>query len=396
MFLLIVSALAAGNQARFDGGSDYIDLGDSLDPGSSFTVEMWVNLDTTGTNGYDSFLEVVDLTNAQNTFYVGWVGSRWQVEFNDPNGTEGGSCSDGTEVICASDTMSTGTDYHVAVSVDGTDVTLFIDGVEADTLTLASAVSWGSEQWVLGADTDNGTNWSSDSFDGVMDEVRIWDVARDEDDLACTLDWALTGDEVGLYGLWHMDDATSSTTAVDDGPNALDGTVGGDTDFEASGFGLTEATANAYDITCFDYDQDGYSQDDGDCDESDATINPGATEVYYDGVDQNCDSLSDYDADQDGYDSDAYGGTDCDDTDAAINPGETDTPLNGIDDDCDGYDSGEDTDGDGLSDEDEVEIHGTDPDDSDSDDDGLSDGDEVNTTSTDPLDDDSEIGRAHV
>jgi len=49
-----------------------------------------------------------------------------------------------------------------------------------------------------------------------------------------------------------------------------------------------------------------------------------------------------------------------------------------------------DTDSDGLSDWDEVNVYGTDPDDDDSDDDGLNDGDEVNTHSTDPLDDDTD------
>ena len=37
---------------------------------------------------------------------------------------------------------------------------------------------------------------------------------------------------------------------------------------------------------------------------------PVETEVRYDGVDADCDGLSDYDADLDGYDSDAYGGAD--------------------------------------------------------------------------------------
>lgn len=49
-----------------------------------------------------------------------------------------------------------------------------------------------------------------------------------------------------------------------------------------------------------------------------------------------------------------------------------------------------DTDDDGLSDGDEVNVHGTDPLDADSDDDGLNDGDEVNVYGTDPLDPDTD------
>jgi hypothetical protein len=84
-----------------------------------------------------------------------------------------------------------------------------------------------------------------------------------------------------------------------------------------------------------DNDGDGYTEDDNDCDDDDSTVNPGATEVYYDGVDQNCDGASDYDADEDGDDSDAYGGTDCDDNDAAQYLG-ADEYCNSEDDDCDG------------------------------------------------------------
>ncbi len=49
-----------------------------------------------------------------------------------------------------------------------------------------------------------------------------------------------------------------------------------------------------------------------------------------------------------------------------------------------------DSDGDGLTDEEEIGTHGTDPADADSDDDGLTDGEEVNEHGTEPLDADSD------
>ena len=71
----------------------------------------------------------------------------------------------------------------------------------------------------------------------------------------------------------------------------------------------------------------------GDMDD-DGTVYPGALEVPYDGVDQDCDGVDLLDADGDGYDSDAHGGDDCDDGDPAVHPGAMEV-CNGLDDDCD-------------------------------------------------------------
>ena len=95
-----------------------------------------------------------------------------------------------------------------------------------------------------------------------------------------------------------------------------------------------------YLLNACDADGDGYDattcSGGTDCDDSDASINPGASEICYDGVDQNCDLWSDYDCDLDGYDASAWGGTDCSDADASINPGMADTCYDGVDQNCDG------------------------------------------------------------
>jgi large repetitive protein len=101
---------------------------------------------------------------------------------------------------------------------------------------------------------------------------------------------------------------------------------------------------------------EGFVADDQDCDDGEAAVNPGASEVC-DGVDNNCDGEVDegldlqtwyFDGDGDGYGLDTVSteacarpedytsaGGDCDDRDPAINPDARDD-CDGVDNDCDG------------------------------------------------------------
>ena len=120
-----------------------------------------------------------------------------------------------------------------------------------------------------------------------------------------------------------------------------------------------------------DTDGDGYTQSEGDCDDSDPNRNPGESEICNDEIDNNCNGAIDCsessctsdpacfetsiyyrDLDNDGYGNpyesiDAssqppgyvLNSEDCDDSDSAINPGAEEVCGNGIDEDCDGVDS---------------------------------------------------------
>ena len=147
-------------------------------------------------------------------------------------------------------------------------------------------------------------------------------------------------DSVRLQHIWEWYECAGFTldpTTLDASSNDYPGAwcVGSSTYGPYSNIG-TPGAAN--DSCPADADGDGYTTL-TDCDDGDASVYPGAPDAYYDGVDSDCAGDSDYDADGDGYDSDAYGGTDCDDTTRRIRPDALDVPDDGVDGDCDGIDT---------------------------------------------------------
>jgi hypothetical protein len=172
---------------------------------------------------------------------------------------------------------------------------------------------------------------------------------------------------------------------IDDEDTDVTGTSTWYIDHDGDGFGSVDYTESACEAPS------GWVDDDTDCNDIDADVNPDATEICNE-VDDDCDGdIDDADADLTepttwyaDADADGYGdpddssvsceapsgtsedGTDCDDADADVNPGAPEI-CNEVDDDCDGdIDSDDsdiagastwyiDDDGDGYGSEDETE-----------------------------------------
>ena len=93
-------------------------------------------------------------------------------------------------------------------------------------------------------------------------------------------------------------------------------------------------------LTDIDHDGDGYTTNQGDCDDENPAVHPGATETPYDGADQDCDGGDLVDVDGDGANGSLAGGDDCDDEDPTLGSKALDQDCDGVltADDCDDHD----------------------------------------------------------
>ncbi len=258
------------------------------------------------------------------------------------------------------------------------------------------------EDATVNPDASELCNGVDDDCDGIVDEgdatdASTWYIDYDGDGYGSEAYTADACSQPSGYVADNTDcddyDASAypgGTEVCDGADNDCDGTVDEDdavdvgswyADSDGDGFGDVGASVASCEAPS------GYVDDATDCDDDDAGAYPVAEETPYDGIDQDCDGEDLCDVDDDGFEALECHGTDCDDEDDTVWPGAPELD-DGIDNDCNGLTEDDDTDGDGLTDEDEL-LAGTDPEDPDSDDDGVPDGAEV-TDASDPEDTDGD------
>src|SRR5229473_2674367 len=159
---LAQSGPVAGYAFSFNGSTGYVSVPDSnsLHIGATGTMEAWVNLSATS-----RWHGIIAKGNANSN-----ATTNYSIEINSGDGVECGVGNGSTATIVDSTaTLTAGTFYHVACTWDGTNVTIYINGVKdqfrAQGLTPASNTS----PLYIGQFGGN-----VDRTSGVIDEVRIY------------------------------------------------------------------------------------------------------------------------------------------------------------------------------------------------------------------------------
>ena len=99
--------------------------------------------------------------------------------------------------------------HHIAVTRQGTTITMYIDGVSVATYndTFVRNLSKPDNIGRLGT----GILSISSHYEGSMDEVRIWHVARSQTDIQNNMFNEIAASSVGLYNYYKMNEASGTT-----------------------------------------------------------------------------------------------------------------------------------------------------------------------------------------
>jgi hypothetical protein len=128
----------------------------------------------------------------------------------------------GTTVTAAGGSITLGEWVHIAGTYDGTTVRVFVNGQPEGSILKPDHASLDLADTKVCVWPGGGT-----FFQGAVDELRVWDHVRTDQEIADHYTESLSGQEPGLVAYYQFDEP-SGQTIVDGSPNGRDGTLGAD------------------------------------------------------------------------------------------------------------------------------------------------------------------------
>ncbi|KPA13717.1 hypothetical protein MHK_006076, partial [Candidatus Magnetomorum sp. HK-1] len=187
--LTVPSYAGAGNALRFDGIDDYITLNQVPTTGNGpFTIEAWIKTNNSGRR--KQIINYGSLT-ANKGVWV-FINENNQIEV-DLSTTIGPS---------STKTVTDGLWHHIAVVHDSSNFQIYVDGIPDGNATLALPDIQAGEAKIGYPLPSNGAEWI---YDGEMDEIKIWNIARSQSQIQSTINEKLEGNESGLVAYYPFD-----------------------------------------------------------------------------------------------------------------------------------------------------------------------------------------------
>lgn len=101
-----------------------------------------------------------------------------------------------------------GTWYHVAVTWDTSERNIYINGTLENTNSVDATLAAGAATMLIGKAVG-----SAEYYDGLIDDIRIWNTKRTGVQILANMYNDLVGDETGLLSLWKLDNALTDSTS---------------------------------------------------------------------------------------------------------------------------------------------------------------------------------------
>ena len=168
---------------------------------SAFTWEAWVFLTKTNWPYYEEWATIF----AKDQFTGEW----WFPLYTD--GTFEVRFANQQFVLSRSSATAVQprTWQHVAVTWDGTNVCCYVNGTLKQTQPYsAPAMTDSATPLLIGRDSQQRYH-----FTGLLDELRLWNVARSQAEIRADMGKTLAGTEAGLVGYWPLDEGAGNTAA---------------------------------------------------------------------------------------------------------------------------------------------------------------------------------------
>lgn len=194
-----------------------------LEP-QQFTVDVRIRPDGPGFQGSDSFgcHLVTKFVEGAGEIFASAYAIRWSPTTGRVNLAIAHQFDGAGIVLYSNSIVAVGSTARVTVTFDGATAKLYIDGVlDAEAATSFSSIFYAASDLRFGA--GNGPSGFARRFQGMIDDVRIWNRALDSEEIVDTGGCQPTEPAVGLVAAWSF----VSGSFLDTSGNGHDGTPEG-------------------------------------------------------------------------------------------------------------------------------------------------------------------------